>query len=127
MGAKRVGWGSFARQIINPWIRGWQFQFSSPKIHKNQKMTKKPKSILMFYPPNFALFADLSSNSSPSRRALQFGWVKSGFGCTDVEKIDDLVSTTTFFRIFGGISGFSMLLPYFGLVLSFPDAFNMRF
>ena len=84
----------------------WQFQFCSPKIHKNQKMPKKSKSILMFYPPFSPLLANLSSNSSPSRRALQFGSVKSGFGCTDVEKNDDLVSVTTCFKIFEGISMF---------------------
>ena len=60
----------------------------------------------MFYPPFSPLFADLSSDSDRARRALQFGSVKSGFGCTDVEKNDDLVSVTTFPNFFDGISMF---------------------
>ena len=60
----------------------------------------------MFYPPFSPLLANLSSNSSPSRRALHFGSVRCHFGCTDVEKNDDLVSVTTCFEIFEGISMF---------------------
>ena len=80
--------------------------FSRKSIKEKWKNHKKTKSILRFYPPFSPLLANLSSNSSPSRRALQFGSVKSGFGCTDVEKNDDLVSVTTCFKIFEGISMF---------------------
>ena len=49
------------------------------------------------------------------------------FDYADVEKNDDLVSVTTFAKIFEVFSSFPMLVPYFSVVLSFPNAFNMFF
>ena len=81
----------------------------------------------MFYPP-FLHFSPIWARILiPREICYIFRRLKVDFDFADVEKNDDLVSVTTFSEFFEVFWCFSMLLPYFSFVLSFPNAFNMFF